>query len=519
MSKKDVQKEKINVIRNNLKYKRYRLAKELIDDYVFSYGSDCYVELELARYYHLISNFKEAKRILNNLVNDNSKNIGYVLYELGKVYESKNEYEKAIEIYKEIEYTNHKDKNYSYFSIGVLYEKLELYPEAIEYFEKIITSHDTFLESSKFHLARTYFYSKEYEKAKELFLQIIPHNNEKLTKLVLYYEAKIELYLGNNDKYEKKIEYLSTRYPDFQPGISEKVRILLSKKRFRECDIYFKKIKPDLLEKDVDCSYELLCAEYYEQKNQFDKSLEIYSKLLDTNSRYVDKSRILIGIAVSYIGLGNIEKGYEYLLKCLDRNDSYHNICLFNLISLEIHKKNYIQAYNYFNMIESENAQKSDLVALNDFTVVFAKILDIPVDKKICQYYRRKQILNYDLELAYDHIYYGHSMEYASNSGGVFSEDIDIRKLLDTIKDELKDENLIRINLFNTYKIYYKNIGVCDKEKLDYLVVITLPFSKDILTMYPSNENLEEEIEKEQKQKVIKRESQIEKFNRRYNIK
>ena len=56
--------------------------------------------------------------------------------------------------------------------------------------------------------------------------------------------------------------------------------------------------------------------------------------------------------------------------------------------------------------------------------------------------------------------------------------------------------------------------------------VLTLPFSKDIITMYPTDETLKEKIEvdvmKEEekpKQKVYHRESQIEKFNRRYNLK
>lgn len=522
MNKKDEQ-EIIKQIHSDLKFNKYELAKEKIDNFIYLYGKNCYIELEEAKYYHATNNLKEAKKILFNLIDLNPKNIGYVLYELAKVYESKKEYDKAIETYKKIENTNHKNKNYAYFSMGVIYEKEFKYDEAIECFKKVIFANFDLREKAKFHLARTYFYSKRYDEAKSMFKKVITHNNENLTKLVKYYEVKIEYALGNTSRYEDMIDELLLRYPDFNPLINEKVKILLSNNNYRESKKYMKKIKPLDVGIELDFTNDLVYAEYYEKTCQFDKSLNIYEKILENKIKYnhIDIPRVILGIATSYVGIGKIDEGYEYFLKLYDRNDVYHNIALFNLVTIDLYKGNYEKAYEYYSKIDLANIKESDLKNVEDFKLMFDKLLNIHTVYEKDFSYRRKQIIDYDKQMAVDHINSRHGIENIGDIYGAFSSNIDINKLIDDVKEKLIDENLIRINITNRYRIYHKNVGTFNGDPLDYLVVITMPYSNDIITMYPSDETLNEKMEviEEVKEKVYKRESQIEKFNRRYNIK
>ena len=525
-SNKKNQINMIKSIRYNLKYERYDLAKELIDEYIYLYGDDCYIELEKARYYHFIKNLKEAKKLLNNLIYTNSKNIGYVLYELAKVYEESGKFDKAIEIYKEIDNTNHKNKNYSYFQIGILYEKKSNFNEAISYFEKVILSNDELKDEALFHLARIYFYTKQFEKSKNYFNKIVSHHN-RMSRLIAYYQIKIELSLGNKKRYKELINEYLLRFPDSNELLTDKVKILISENKIQEAKIYLNKIKKDKTLDDS--SYDLIYAEYYEKANEFDRALELYYKLISKSSdikRHIDIDRVMVGIGTCYIGLGKTDEGYNWFKKIYDKQDSYTAIALYNLVSIDIHKGNYDKAYELFTSVNMEKISKSDIANYVDLKLMLEKLLNIHTVYQDGYSYRQKQIINYDEKLALKHIQNGHSYDEFKKNESIFSKDIDIEKLFNEVKDKLNDDSLVRINVFDKYKIYYENIGSFNNRALNYLAVITIPYSNEIITMYPTNETLEENIEitsdellEKPMEKIYKRESQIEKFNRRYNIK
>lgn len=90
----------------------------------------------------------------------------------------------------------------------------------------------------------------------------------------------------------------------------------------------------------------------------------------------------------------------------------------------------------------------------------------------------------------------------------------------------LIDSNIYYLNYFIQYRIKYPNIGTYKNDPLDYLTVVTLPDTKEIITMYPTYQNCEEIKDNENqiinqkvKEKTIPRMSQIEKFNKKYNLK
>ena len=519
MQEKRDQIERIKQIRENLKYGNYGWGKKLIENYIDKYGLDCYVELEQAKYYYSILECEKAKEILIKLVNLNAKNIGYVLHELGKIYEKEHDYDKAIETYKQIENTNHKNKEYAYFSLASLYERIFKHEQAIIYFEKAMFPHSKFNEDAKLHIAKNYMYLKQYDKAKQYLESIIVHNNPKISCLSLYYEAKIELSIGNYSKYQDIIYDLVIRYPNFNVVLAEMTRLLFSQKKYNEGKKYLQKIhSPNVNNKEY-TSYKILNAEYYEKTNQHAKALEIYDDLINNecdNLNAVEKYRVMMGIATCYVGLGMIDKGYNYFMEQYNSKSMYANACLFNVISIEIYRGNYSKAYELLK--ELENNDEINQVDVLDLKIMLSKFLDIETPPLKNYTYREKLLLKYDKTSVYEHIYNGH-MKNAPIDEGTFSSNIDINNLLDEVKEKLNEENIIGLNIFKKHKLYYEKIGVFDGDDLNYLVVITPLYSNDIITMYPTNELLEEKMEVKPKQKVIVRESQIEKFNRRYGQK
>ncbi len=515
-----MQKAKIKEIRENLKYKKYQLGKKLIEEYIDTYGVDCYIELENARYYRYLSNYEKAIEILNNLANTNPKNIGYVLFELGKIYEETKDYQKAIKFYNEIDNTNHKNKEYSYFALGTIYENLFDNEKAIYYFKKAIFSGSKFSEEAKLHVARNYIYLTQYEKASEYLKKISTNNDPKLICYVKFYDAKIESYFGNKNNYVEKINDLVKCYPNFILGLSEKCRILFSQKKYEEGKKFLTRIHISDEDRKEYCSYEILRAEYYEKTNQYVKALKIYDDLLNNHVeglKPAEIARIKLGIAICYVGIGEIDKGYE-LFKNQSHNSDFYNIaCIFNVISIEIYRGNYEEAYKLLKA--SENLDNINKIDIYDLKLMLSKFIDIDMPESRNLLYREKQIINYNKKMAITHIDSGHGFTNASTDEGAFLSNVDLNKLMDEIKPQLSKDNIIALNIFKKHKIYYKNIGIFDGEPLDYLLVVTPLYSNDIITMYPTNQLLVEKMEAKPKEKIIKRESQIEKFNRRYGKK
>lgn len=530
MKNSNICQQKNKEIRSNIRFGNLDLAKQQIDEYIEAFGTDCYVELETARYYRRLKDYDKAVEILCKIINNKEKNIGYALFELGKLYQDMKEYEKAIEAYKQIEETNHQDKSYALLALGMLYEKTYKYNEAIECLKKVIKASDELSEKAKYYLGRCYLYNRQYDNARKVFNSIITINDSKTAKLIQYYDAKIDNNLGLVEEYEEKIERLINTYPNFNAALAEKVRILLNKKRYSECEQYIRRIKPESYDDIVEYDTILLQCEYYEKTNQFEKALEMYKAALVSETTKVKPlydAKIKVGLGFCCVGLGKIDKGYEYFLQEYKNDSMFKNMCLFNLISIDLYRKNYEKAKELFMEFDQATFTGTDYMNMKTLKISLEKAINGEVTSTDGYNYRDRQIANYSKSSAVDHIHYGHSKKMAPANEGSFHENADIGQLMEEIKYQLTDENIVTINILSKYKIQYENIGEFNGRQLDYLVVVTIPHTNEIITMYPTNEYLEEQIEEieipkkeePEKQKVIKRESQIEKFNRRYNLK
>ena len=87
------------------------------------------------------------------------------------------------------------------------------------------------------------------------------------------------------------------------------------------------------------------------------------------------------------------------------------------------------------------------------------------------------------------------------------------------MKDKIQNMQGIPDGLSDRYLVHYDSIGYDESGILNSLEVVTNQCTTDIITIYPlSGADIYEE-EEIRKPKELKRESQIDKFNRRYGNK
>ena len=166
---------------------------------------------------------------------------------------------------------------------------------------------------------------------------------------------------------------------------------------------------------------------------------------------------------------GNIEKSIALFKSLIGTNSEEYALPI--LINICIKLKRYEEAFDYMMYSKKKNYycdQKAELVIMKELNVTFDKVYDKPLS------YGCNQLLDYDAYSALEHVIARHKYE--------FSDDIDISLLFGTVGESLSMETFSgKFVLNDVYDVPYENVGGGS----NVLRVITLPGTKNILSMYP----------------------------------
>ena len=194
---------------------------------------------------------------------------------------------------------------------------------------------------------------------------------------------------------------------------------------------------------------------------------------------------------------GNINEARKILKDLASNNEPYANKLL---IMLEYKNGNYLETIKLINE-ELKNNEVVDEKIILELSKKLNIFFNVDYDA-IPMTYINKQVLDYDEYTALYHIIDRHINGIDSFN---FNKKIDIYELFQETKTMLARENKVKNLVFNDiYVIPYQSIGQYEEE---YLKVVTLPNSKNIITMYPMfTEYLAENEDMfEIKKKLVKR--------------
>ena len=532
--KKDIIKNKdqkieqiklINNIRGLIKRKQFVLAHEQIDEYINKYSYNCYIKHQLGKLSMKEENFEQAKEyFLMNIENDED-NKYYSMYEMGRIAYFEYDYDNAEYYFKQIVESNHKDKTYAMVELGKVYYSQCKLKEAEEIFLKVINNksvynnvngkHNNSCDFAKIELAEIYLHHNKLNLATQ-YLESIK-NPEVIIKYNII-RGQIESQKGNIEEAKKIFLY----------EINKKVL-------------------------DITAKYELSKIELMEKNHQ--KSIELASQVVNSSDPLHDEAMLII--ISNYIELNELEKAKMLIYELLERSPKNINSVYLNMGKICLYEKKYDEAKKYFSKVSSKSKRNYQYAKIEEIYLAIREenleevqaifntldkneicgnlmskylLIETYLDSKVnnniknSNCYIGNLIYNYDINLVIEHIEKHKYEDKSKKFHTIFSSDIDIYELYNYALENINKDNLIIKQFMDVYLLKYENAGYYKDKTYNYIKVVTLPNTKEIITIYPSDKesiyiDSEQEIKVEENVKIkqIVRESQIDKFNKKYS--
>lgn len=411
--------------------------------------------------------------------------------------------------------------------LGFINEAIEKLKKAIE-FEEL--DKKQFSIKARINLANIYIDLNEPFEAIKLLKNIKANKSYILLNKLTYVYITINNYKEACKTLNKINENEIPDIKNKQQYYINKGRILIYKKKYEEAIVCLKK---SLLMRNSYYNQAIkLLAHAYSNQNEYNKAIKYGIMLLNTK-KYAFDANIILG--KSYLKKGLIKESYFYINNLTDDNiknyylslikysegnfkeakqlsehllntttDERTTTILNQVINSYIRENEIEKAYYVFKNVKND----LETPTIEQLTAFFYKYYNKDLEEEL-NYYSAKQLYKYDEDLAIDHIYGRHHIE---GENSYFGNKERIIELYNEVKKDILDLKPKYEYLFNKY-IYIKD-NLTDRENdNNRLVVVTLPNSNNIITMYPLEGD---EIYAVDEVKELKRESQIDKFYKRY---
>lgn len=467
------------------------------------------------------------------------------------VYRKKKDYDKAIQILEPIINSQINDKLMRIFSMREYARSLlesRRNDEALYYYMQVINESDNYEVESRAMIAQIYKYDNNLEDAIDILT--IDDDNEFLAikRALTYYDFRkwnmIPTELNKfrrkditHDNLRQEYDFLYGEY-FFNIGEFDEAR----KYFYNACNVkntyYF--FEANIKLAIIDSVYDDIASSIIRLKNSInDKSINfssrnsaiialsnVYLKIGDYDSanktlEMLDErfSRKNLEIGKLYLFSNDYERAEQILTECSRKYEFDHYDTLFYLALTKFRLKKYDEAYSIAdNVLKAANNIDNELhkirIELKKLKLYIDLIHYTPIRKNKEEFnYMEGQIFSYSKNRAIKHIIKHHK---GINKMGRFEDDFRVEKMINLVSNSLDEERKISCEVLDKYVISSNSIGF-DSDNNFSIMVLTIPNTKQIVNMFVLNIDLNDEKKQEMQPKKVKRMSQIEKFNKRYN--
>ena len=227
--------------------------------------------------------------------------------------------------------------------------------------------------------------------------------------------------------------------------------------------------------------------------------------------------------ARSYRKLGKFNEAINDLKHILKQE--YNDHAILELYFIYYYLNMYNDALELLPTIYEKRPMNAYSVSISQTVIKKQLGLDIKLKKDARCDYIRGQILDYSTEEAIAHL--DKHLNKTNENISYFKEGIDIRYLFDTVRKNI--DSTKKVNTEEIMEIHYfgiGNIGILNNTTCNFIKVVVVPNTKNIISMYPTNNvdynyvtNLDIDYDRLfKRENKVKTLSRIDRFNKKYNM-
>ena len=307
-------------------------------------------------------------------------------------------------------------------------------------------------------------------KAREYFEQLLNTQNRTYAMLEL---GRLEVNEGNNVKAREYFEQLLNTQ-NRTHAMLELGRLEVNEGNNVKAREYFEQ----LLNKQnrTYAMLELGRLEVSEGNNV--KAREYFEQLLNTQNR----TYAALELGRLEVSEGNNVKAREYFEQLLNTQNRIY--AMHELIFLNIKEGQYLEAYKMFKNGGYKKLERGESYHLDIFLKY--KLGIIEYEQISNKDYHIRQLFNYDVSSALEHITKHLDEDDKKIKHTVFNQDVNLEELFNYSRKQIKYLNPIEISTSHKYILdCEQEIATIDGYSTRRLKVVTIPNTDHILTMYP----------------------------------
>ena len=413
-----------------IKKRKYKDATRILRQINQSEPNDNIVKFELAK---LLAKdkytTKEAEKSFKELINiGSSKDRTYALLELGRLYASVGKENEAEKSFKEL--LNTQSRTYALLELGRLYASVGKTNDAEKCFKELLNTQSR--TYAMLELGRLYASAGKTNEAEKCFEELLNTQSRTYALLEL---GRLYASAGKTNEAEKSFkELLNTQNRTY--ALLELGRLYASAGKTNEAEKCFEEL---LNTQSRTYALQELGRLYASNGNE-ELARKIFLEILTLeNNEYAIKQLIYLDIKNN-----NLEEILDLLMKLSIQDKEYHKI----------------KSYVLYKLGKTEQIKAKD--------------------------YYTQQLMNYDEYAALKHIKKHLDENENKRLHTVFDSSIDLQQLFEQAKEKIKVINPTAFTIVEKYIICFEEtIGISEGEKVKTIEVVTIPHTKNIITMYP----------------------------------
>ena len=217
-----------------------------------------------------------------------------------------------------------------------------------------------------------------------------------------------------------------------------------------------------------------------EKNKKYYEAIKNYRMAIQATDSSSIKQASYYSVAMLEFALGGFSLA-ELDIKSLINQEGINEKTNKMLIGLYLRQAKFEEAKSH---LEQLRINHPEITVDPAFDIIIAKNLNLPLPKRNQNGYFVRQLIKYSKEEAIEHIKEGHLEQSSEDS--YFSSDIDIDELIEAVDSQLTEDAIQYEALTDIYRVPYPNIGYDNQNNIiNNLRVVTLPGTKEIITMYP----------------------------------